>query len=75
MGRLSRFKESADRYQVLGVTLDLLNYEMGITVKQIEKDDDTYMLFDGGDSTTDYDCYDGGDSTTSYDIIDGGGAA
>jgi len=62
------------KYQVLGVTLDLLNYEMGITVKQIEKDNDTYMLFDGGNSTTDYDYYDGGDSTTSYDIIDGGGA-
>ena len=49
------------RFQVLGVQLDLTNYKMGITIKQIESDDNIYHIFDGGDSTTDYDYYDGGE--------------
>ena len=62
------------RYQVLGIDLDLMNYEMGITIKQIEEDSNIYAIFDGGTSTTDYDYYDGGDSTTNYNVIDGGAA-
>jgi len=63
------------RFQVLGVNLDLSSYEMGITIKQIEEDDNIYIILDGGDSTTDYDYYDGGSASNSpTDIISGGGA-
>ena len=63
------------KYQVLGVTLDLTNYEIGITIKQIETDDSNYIIIDGGDSTTDYDFYDGGSSTTTPSHTISGGSA
>jgi len=63
------------RYQVLGINLNLSNYEMSITIKQIAEDDNIYIILDGGDSTTDYDFYDGGDSTTTPTNIISGGAA
>ena len=48
------------RFQVLGITLNLSNFEMGITIKQIESDDTDYIILYGGDADTDYDYYYGG---------------
>lgn len=63
------------RYQVLGINLNLTDFELDINIKRIAADDEDYHIIDGGSSTTDYDWYDGGDSTTTPDvIIDGGGA-
>ncbi len=63
------------RFQVLGIDMNLSNFELYLTIRQIREDDDTYFIIDGGDSTTDYDYYDGGDSTTTPDVtIQGGGA-
>lgn len=60
-------------YQVLGTTINLTSFEITLNIKQIKEESRVFRIFDGGDSTTDYDYYDGGDSTTSSDfIIDGG---
>jgi hypothetical protein len=62
-------------YQVLGVTLDLTNYEIRTNIKQIKTEDDIFRILDGGDSETSYDFYDGGSSsTTPATTIDGGDA-
>lgn len=63
------------RFQVLGIDMNLTNFELYLTIRQIREDSDNYHIIDGGDSTTDYDYYDGGDSTTTPDVtIQGGGA-
>ncbi len=63
------------RFQVLGIDMNLSNFELHLTIRQIAEDSGTYHILDGGDSTTDYDFYDGGDSTTTPDVtIQGGGA-
>ncbi len=63
------------RFQLLGKDMNLSNFELYLTIRQIREDDDTYFIIDGGNSTTDYDYYDGGDSTTTPDVtIQGGGA-
>ncbi|MCP4392757.1 MAG: hypothetical protein GY804_00540 [Alphaproteobacteria bacterium] len=48
------------KYQTLGVGLNLTTFEMSITEKQIEEDNTTYRILDGGTPETDYDYYDGG---------------
>ena len=63
------------KYQVLGISLDLVNYEMGLDIKQIETDDNVYIIIDGGTSITDYSFYDGGSSTTTPDTTISGGSA
>ncbi len=63
------------RFQVLGIDMNLSNFELLLTIRQIAEDSDTYHILDGGSSITDYDFYDGGDSTTTPDVtIEGGGA-
>ena len=63
------------RFQVLGIGMNLSNFELFLTIRQIAEDSETYHILDGGDSTTDYDFYDGGDSTTTPSAtIEGGGA-
>ena len=60
------------RFQVLGINLNLSSYEVGITIKQIEEDDNNYSIIDGGTPATDYDYYDGGSpSSRPTNIIDG----
>ncbi|MCP4392755.1 MAG: hypothetical protein GY804_00530 [Alphaproteobacteria bacterium] len=48
------------KYQTLGVGLNLTTFEINMTVKQIEEDNTTYRILDGGTPETDYDYYDGG---------------
>lgn len=63
------------RFQVLGIDMDLSNFELFLTIRQIREDSGTYHILDGGDSTTDYDYYFGGDATTTPSVtIQGGGA-
>jgi hypothetical protein len=62
-------------YQVLGVTIDLNNYTINATIKQIRADNNTYFIIDGGTSSTDYDYYDGGTASTPGAGYISGGAA
>ncbi len=63
------------RFQVLGIDMNLSNFELDLTIRQIREDDGTYHILFGGDSITDYDYYFGGDSTTDPDVtIQGEGA-
>ena len=63
------------RFQVLGTNMNLTDFEISLTIRQIREDADTYYIIDGGLSSTDYDYYDGGDSTSTPDVtIQGGGA-
>lgn len=48
------------RFEVLGITLNLSNFWISITIKKIAEDTDEYLIMSGGDSETAYDYYSGG---------------
>ena len=52
------------RFEVLGVGLNLSDFEIDIKIKQIEEDNNVYAILDGGDPTDSFDYYDGGTPTS-----------